>query len=158
MTQLPEPGPTINAGVFYLLPVLLLIWCLMVERLSATTSAFYATILMVVILVTQNWLKAKFAGQDTSGLIGKGFSDLIDGLITGARNMIGISIATATAGIIVGSVSQTGVGAVLAALVEFLSQGNILAMLALTGVLSLILGMGLPTTANTSLCHRCWRW
>lgn len=148
VTQLPEPGPTINAGVFYLLPVLLLIWCLMVERLSATTSAFYATILMVVILVTQNWLKAKFAGQDTSGLIGKGFSDLIDGLITGARNMIGIGIATATAGIIVGSVSQTGVGAVLAALVEFLSQGNILAMLALTGVLSLILGMGLPTTAN----------
>lgn len=148
VTQLPAPGPTINAGVFYLLPVLLLIWCLMVERLSATTSAFYATMLMVVILVTQNWLRARFAGKDTAGTISQGFADLIDGLITGARNMIGIGIATATAGIIVGAVSQTGVGAVLAALVEFLSQGNILAMLALTGVLSLILGMGLPTTAN----------
>jgi hypothetical protein len=62
--------------------------------------------------------------------------------------MIGIGIATATAGIIVGAVSQTGVGAVLAALVEFLSQGNIIAILLLTGILSLILGMGLPTTAN----------
>jgi TRAP-type uncharacterized transport system fused permease subunit len=62
--------------------------------------------------------------------------------------MIGIGIATATAGIIVGAVSQTGVGLVLADLVEFLSMGNLLLMLMLTALLSLILGMGLPTTAN----------
>jgi len=62
--------------------------------------------------------------------------------------MIGIGIATATAGVIVGSVSQTGVGLVLADLVEVLSLGNIMLMLVLTAVLSLILGMGLPTTAN----------
>jgi len=148
ITALPEPGPTINAGLFYLLPVLLLIWCLMVERLSPTLSAFYATLLMIFILLTQNFLKAIFRGESTRGTIGLGFSEMIDGLITGARNMIGIGIATATAGIIVGAVSQTGVGAVLAALVEFLSQGNILAILVLTGILSLILGMGLPTTAN----------
>ncbi|MBL6432664.1 MAG: DUF3394 domain-containing protein, partial [Alphaproteobacteria bacterium] len=54
----------------------------------------------------------------------------------------------AAAGIIVGAVSQTGVGAVLAALVEFLSQGQILLILLFTAILSLILGMGLPTTAN----------
>ena len=148
ITALPEPGPTINAGLFYLLPVLLLIWCLMVERLSPTLSAFYATLLMIFILLTQNFLKAIFRRESTAGTIKLGFDELIDGLITGARNMIGIGIATATAGIIVGAVSQTGVGAVLAALVEFLSQGNILAMLVLTGILSLILGMGLPTTAN----------
>jgi hypothetical protein len=69
-------------------------------------------------------------------------------MISGARNMIGIGIATAAAGIIVGAVSQTGVGSVLAALVEFLSQGQILFILIFTAVLSLILGMGLPTTAN----------
>lgn len=62
--------------------------------------------------------------------------------------MIGIGIATATAGIIVGAVSQTGVGLVLANLVEMLSMGNLLLMLLLTALLSLILGMGLPTTAN----------
>lgn len=148
ITALPEPGPTINAGLFYLLPVMLLIWCLMVERLSPTLSAFYATLLMIFILLTQNFLKAIFSGQSTAGTLRLGFDEMIDGLITGARNMIGIGIATATAGIIVGAVSQTGVGAVLAALVEFLSQGNILAILVLTGILSLILGMGLPTTAN----------
>ena len=62
--------------------------------------------------------------------------------------MIGIGIATATAGIIVGAVSQTGVGSALADVVEVLSGGNILAILFLTAILSLILGMGLPTTAN----------
>jgi hypothetical protein len=62
--------------------------------------------------------------------------------------MIGIGIATATAGIIVGAVSQTGVGSSLADVVEVLSGGHILAILLLTAVLSLILGMGLPTTAN----------
>jgi hypothetical protein len=62
--------------------------------------------------------------------------------------MIGIGIATATAGIIVGAVSQTGVGSALADVVEVISGGNILAILFLTAILSLILGMGLPTTAN----------
>jgi TRAP-type uncharacterized transport system fused permease subunit len=61
--------------------------------------------------------------------------------------MIGIGIATATAGIIVGAVSQTGVGLVLADLVEFL-HGQPAADADLTALLSLILGMGLPTTAN----------
>ena len=69
-------------------------------------------------------------------------------MIAGSRNMIGIGIATAAAGIIVSTVSQTGVGLVLAELVEFLSQGHVLLMLIFTAVLSLILGMGLPTTAN----------
>src|SRR3546814_8021367 len=69
-------------------------------------------------------------------------------MVTGARNMIGIGIDTATAGIIVGAVSQTGVGLVPADLVEIVSMGNIMLILIFTAVLSLILGMGLPTTAN----------
>jgi len=149
MVQLPEVGPTVKSGLHYLLPVVVLVWCLMVERLSPGLSAFWATVLMIVILVTQRPLIAMFRGESNLGQrLSQGFSELIDGLITGARNMIGIGIATATAGIIVGAVSQTGVGSVLADLVELLSMGNLLLMLLLTGVLSLILGMGLPTTAN----------
>lgn len=74
--------------------------------------------------------------------------DLREALLAGARNMIGIGIATAAAGLIVGAVSQTGVGLVLADLVELLSMGNLLLMLLLVAVFSLVLGMGLPTTAN----------
>ena len=149
IVRLPEVGPTVKSGLHFLLPVVVLIWCLMVERLSPGLSAFWASVFMVVILLTQRPLFALFRGQtDLNAQVWRGFHDLREGLIAGARNMIGIGIATATAGIIVGAVSQTGVGLVLADLVEILSLGNILLMLILTAVLSLILGMGLPTTAN----------
>ncbi len=149
VTRLPLPGPTVRSGLHFILPIVVLVWALMVDRLSPGLSAFWATSYMVFILITQRPLMAIFRGESRMGNdIAEGFHDLIDGLVTGARNMIGIGIATATAGIIVGVVSQTGVGASLANVVEVLSGGNILAILFLTAILSLILGMGLPTTAN----------
>ncbi|MEO3430999.1 TRAP transporter permease [Pelagibius sp. CAU 1746] len=149
IVSLPKPGPTVKSGIHFILPVVVLIWCLMVERLSPALSAFWATAFMIFIVVTQRPLFALFRGQGAYvSWLRQGFAELYDGLVSGARNMIGIGIATATAGIIVGSVSQTGVGLVLADLVEILSLGNILLILLWTAVLSLILGMGLPTTAN----------
>ncbi len=149
VVELPETGPTVKSGLHFLLPVVVLVWCLMVERLSPGLSAFWASMLMVFILLTQRPLFAYFRGEgNCSAEFKRGAGELLDGLIFGARNMIGIGIATATAGIIVGAVSQTGVGSVLADLVEVLSFGNLLLMLILTAVLSLVLGMGLPTTAN----------
>ena len=149
MVELPEVIPTVKSGLHFLLPVVVLVWCLMIERLSPGLSAFWATVLMLFILVTQRPIMAFFRKQEGLAVqLKRGGSELLEGLIAGARNMIGIGIATATAGIIVGAVSQTGVGSVLADLVEMLSMGNLLLMLILTAVLSLILGMGLPTTAN----------
>src|SRR5690606_22038025 len=154
ITALPLPGPTIRSGLHFILPVVVLVWALMVDRLSPGLSAFWATAFMIFILVTQRPLFVLLRGDDRSGnrsiaaAFGSGVGDLVDGMIAGARNMIGIGIATATAGIIVGAVSQTGVGSALADVVEVLSGGNLLAILFLTAVLSLILGMGLPTTAN----------
>jgi TRAP transporter 4TM/12TM fusion protein len=146
---LPLPGPTVKSGLHFLLPVVVLVWALMVERLSPGLSAFYGTVFMIFILVTQRPLFAFFRRQgDLGGAARRGFDDLVQGLVAGARNMIGIGIATAAAGIIVGVVSQTGVGSALAEVVAFLSGGSIIAILLLTAVLSLILGMGLPTTAN----------
>nr|WP_298413422.1 TRAP transporter permease [uncultured Halomonas sp.] len=149
ITELPQTKPTVMVGLHYILPVVVLVWCLMVERLSPGLSAFWATMLMIFIMITQRPINALFRGQsDMAADVKRGFIELWDGLIAGARNMIGIGIATAAAGIIVGAVSQTGVGLVLADLVETLSMGNLLLILLLTAVLSLILGMGLPTTAN----------
>ena len=148
VTSMPETEPTVKSGLHFLLPVVVLIWCLMIERKSPGLSAFYATALMIFILLTQRHLFAFFRKEKTNGKFKHGFNELVDGLISGARNMIGIAIATAAAGIIVGAVSQTGVGLKLAALVEFLSMGHIMLILLWTGILSLILGMGLPTTAN----------
>lgn len=146
---MPQTRPTLMTGLHYILPVVVLVWCLMVERLSPGLSAFWATLFMMVIIVTQQPLLALFRSQNhVVASLGRGFADLGDGLVTGARNMTGIGVATAAAGIIVGAVSQTGVGLVFADLIEMLSLGNLMLMLIWTAVLCVILGMGLPTTAN----------
>ena len=149
MDELPEVGPTVKTGLYYLLPVVVLVWCLTVERFSPQLSAFWATLFMVFIVITQRPLKAFF--RKHGGFMDEftgGIGDLFHSLATGARNMVGIGVATATAGIVVGTVTLTGIGLVMTQFVEFLSGGNLLLMLMLTAVISLILGMGLPTTAN----------
>ncbi|MDA0224643.1 MAG: TRAP transporter fused permease subunit, partial [Proteobacteria bacterium] len=147
--ELPETAPTLKSGLHYLLSVVVLIWCLMVEQLSPGLSAFWATLFMIFVLVTQRPLTAMFRGQGAFGAaIKRGLGELLEGLVAGARNMIGIGVATAAAGIIVGTVSLTGIGLVMTELVELVSGGNVMIMLVLVAVISLILGMGLPTTAN----------
>mgnify|MGYP002651883412 CR=1 FL=1 len=93
--------------------------------------------------------EAMFRGEgDFGGAVKRGFRELLEGLEAGARNMIGIGVATAAAGIIVATVTKTPIGTELAGLVEQLSGGILLVMLVLIAIFSLILGMGLPTTAN----------
>src|SRR5947208_2475625 len=147
--ELPPLKETVLAGLHYLLPVGLLIWVLMIEHLSPGLSAFFATGRLIVILLTQRPLIAMFRGETAAlARVRAGFDDLVDGLSTGARNMIGIAMATAAAGIVVGTVSITGFGLVMTDLVESVSAGNMLAMLLLVAVICLILGMGMPTTAS----------
>jgi TRAP transporter 4TM/12TM fusion protein len=147
--ELPVVGEIYKSGLYYLLPIIVLVYFLMIEQKSPGLSAFWATALLFVILLTQRPLKSIFRGEnDTANAFRDGVADLIQGLIDGARNMIGIGLATATAGVIVGTVTLTGVGQVMADLVEFLSGGNLIMMLVMVGLLSLVLGMGLPTTAN----------
>src|SRR5690606_11311452 len=150
LDKLPQMRAVLLSGLHFLLPVVVLVWCLMIERLSPGLSAFWGTVMLVIILLTQRplltWMRGD--GGAVPGGFGEGLVALREGLIAGARNMIGIGIATAAAGVIVGAVSQTGVGLVLADLVEILSMGNLLLMLVLVAIFSLVLGMGLPTTAN----------
>jgi TRAP transporter 4TM/12TM fusion protein len=147
--ELPVVSEIYKAGLYYLLPIIVLVYFLMIEQKSPGLSAFWATALLFAILLTQHPLKAMFRGNsDTVNAVMQGVMELKEGLIDGARNMIGIGLATATAGVIVGTVTLTGVGQVMADLVEFLSGGNLILMLIMVGLLSLVLGMGLPTTAN----------
>jgi TRAP transporter 4TM/12TM fusion protein len=150
MVELPDPGPTIKSGLYFLLPVVLLVWCLTVERFSPGLSAFYATLFMIFIVVTHRPMQAVFraGGADRGDEMRAGLADLMNGLISGARNMIGIGVATAAAGIVVGTVTLTGIGLVMTEFVEFISGGNLILMLLFTAFISLLLGMGLPTTAN----------
>lgn len=149
MENLPPTGQIFRSGLHYLLPILLLMYLLMVERKSPGFAAFWSASFMLLVLITQNPLRAFFRGEGDVGKgLKSGFAEAIDGLIIGARNMIGLACAMAVAGIIVGSVTLTGIGQVMAEFVEFLSGGNLMAMLFFVALISIVLGMGLPTTAN----------
>ena len=150
VVKLPVAGEVVKTGLYYLLPIVVLVWFLMVELKSPGLSAFWATALMIFILLTQRPLKAFFrgAGAEMARQAVEGVNDLVAGMIAGARNMIGIAVATAAAGIIVGTVTLTGIGQVMAEFVEFISGGSLILILVFTALISLILGMGLPTTAN----------
>ena len=147
--EIPEIGKTVKAGLHFLLPVILLIWLLTVERFSPETSVYWATMFMMFIVLTQKCILAIFRRQSNlrSHLVSS-LTDLKLGFVNGARNMIGVGVATTAAGIIVGTVTLTGVGQLIIGWVEFIAAGNLFLILLFTAMISLILGMGLPTTAN----------
>lgn len=146
---LPDPWPTVKAGLHFMIPIGVLIWCLMVEELSPALSAFWATSILIGLMVTQRPLTEFFRGKP-AGMsdVKLGFREVILGLNDGARSMVGIAIATGTAGIIVGGITLTGLGLRMTEFVEFVSFGNVVVMLLFTAFVCLVLGLGVPTTAN----------
>jgi TRAP transporter 4TM/12TM fusion protein len=77
-----------------------------------------------------------------------GFMDIVKGLEQGARGALGVLAATACAGIIIGVVTKTGLGLKLGTSLVDLAGGRLILTLFFTMVTSIILGMGVPTTAN----------
>ncbi|HSE03498.1 MAG TPA: TRAP transporter permease [Methylomirabilota bacterium] len=147
--RLPEPWPTVRSGLHFTIPLIVLLWCLMVEELSPGLSAFWATVTVMAMVVAQPPLLALFRRQGAlAAALRRGLADLGQGLVLGARNMIGIGVATASAGLIVGVMTLTGMGFMMTEFVEYVSGGNVLVMLLFTGVICLLIGAGVPTTAN----------
>jgi len=149
LDHLPEPRPTIFSGLYFSLPIVVLLWALAVKRYSPQQSAFFAIVFLIAIVLTHKPLKAWFRDQsDWNCKFFECWHDFVEGLISGAKNMVGIGIATAAAGIVVGTVTLTGLGQMMTEFVEFISGGNLLLILIFTAIICIILGMGLPTTAN----------
>jgi TRAP transporter 4TM/12TM fusion protein len=143
-----DTWPTVRAGLHFLMPIGTLIWCLMVEEMSPSLSAFWAIVVLIALMLTQRPLIRMLRKQPLGDAWQLGGREVIGGLIDGSRNMIGIGVATATAGIIVGGITLTGLGLRMTEFVEFVSQGNVIAMLLFIAFVCLVLGLGVPTTAN----------
>jgi TRAP transporter 4TM/12TM fusion protein len=147
----PKPldtWPTVRAGLHFLMPIGTLIWCLMVEELSPALSAFWAIVVLMTLMFTQHAAIRLLRKQPVADAWARGAREVLGGMIDGSRNMIGIGVATATAGIIVGGITLTGLGLRMTEFVEFVSQGNVMVMLLFIAFVCLVLGLGVPTTAN----------
>ncbi len=148
-SNLQKVYPIFIKGIHFIVPIFYLIYTLLILKESAQSAAFNAIVLMMLIMVTQHPFKAMITKEPlTVDVWLQGFKDIANGMVNGAKNMVPIAIATGVAGIVVGSVTLTGIGLILADVIDQLSNGNIILVLVLTAVVSLILGMGLPTTAN----------
>jgi len=146
--EIPPLGKTFLSGIHYLIPIFILVYLLLIERWTAASAVFYSILSLMVIILVREVLAAKKNNLSRFNGLKLGINEIITGLEKGAINMISVAIAIATAGIIVGAVASTGLSNNLIIIVEAISGGNVIILLALTAVLCIILGMGLPTTAN----------
>jgi TRAP-type uncharacterized transport system fused permease subunit len=125
----------------------MLLYELIVGRHSPELSAFNAIWVMAIIMLIQNPVKAYLNKEPMGAAFKLGIVQIFSALATGARNMCAVALATAAAGIIVGVVAM-GLGGLITEVIGVLSGDNIFLLLIITAVASLIIGMGLPTTAT----------
>jgi len=145
--DLPDFFKVLKAGVHYLIPISWLIFELVVLRHSPELSAYRAILLLAVIIFYQEIRKSFQQGQSIKRALINSILLIGSGLQGGAKNMMAVGMACAAAGIIVGIVGM-GLGGMITQIVETLAAGNIFLLLLITAIASLLLGMGLPTTAT----------
>ena len=142
--DVPNLKKTFLSGLHFLIPIFVLIYMLVYLRFTASYSIFYATVSLILVNLVNLLIKNSFS-KDALKIW---FNQTIVGFEKGALNMVGVGIAIATAGIIVGAVGSTGLSTNLIIVIESIAKDNVTILLFLTIILCLLLGMGLPTTAN----------
>lgn len=174
-SELPSRRKTFLSGLHFLVPLAVLLYFLVIARSSPAFAVMWAIASLVVLMLVQGPIRAARAKEDVGKAFGTALQDIIGGLESGARNMVGIAVAVATAGVVVGIVNLTGLGLRLTEIIErvsatfttgvtfiagpivnligtnpdaFANSTQFLLILLITAIASLVLGLGLPTTAN----------
>ena len=142
--DVPILKKTFLAGLHFLIPIFVLIYLLVFLRLTASYSIFYATIALILVNLINKLIKE----PNFKDGFKIWFNQTVVGFEKGAINMVAVGIAIATAGVIVGAVGSTGLSTNLIIVIESVARDNVIILILLTMVLCLLLGMGLPTTAN----------
>jgi TRAP transporter 4TM/12TM fusion protein len=143
-SDVPNLKKTFLSGLHFLIPIFVLIYMLVFLRYTASYSIFYATITLIIV----NLINRTFKQKSFQLGFNTWFNETKIGFEKGALNMVGVGIAIATAGVIVGAVGSTGLSTNLIIVIETIAKDNVVILLFLTIILCLLLGMGLPTTAN----------
>ncbi len=145
--ELPNFLKLLMSGLYYFIPLLFLIYQLMIVRRTPQLAAFYAIIILMGLIMIKSVLASRAEDEPLQHGLLDGLYQIWESLVAGGRNMMGIGVAVGAAGIIVGVVSL-GLGNMLTEVIDQLAGGNLILLLFITAFVSLILGMGLPTTAN----------
>ena len=145
--ELPSFFKTLLSGAHFLVPLCMLLYELIIARHSPELAAFNAIWVMAVIMLFQEPVKAYLKKEPVGPAFWTSIKNIFSAMASGARNMCAVALATAAAGIIVGVVAM-GLGGLITEVIDVLSGGNIFMLLIITAVASLIIGMGLPTTAT----------
>ena len=137
--DLPVFSTLMKEQGYLLVPIVVLLFSLMILMYSPYRSAMYAIISLIIV----SWAKKSTR---------MGFIKILKTLAQGARGSIEIAATCAAAGIIVGVLTQTGLGMKLAMIIISYSGGNLLIALIFTMLIAMLLGMGMPTTAAYAIC------
>jgi TRAP transporter 4TM/12TM fusion protein len=138
-SQLPRLGPLLKKDFLFIVPIFALIFFLVGLNTTATLAGFWATVITFVIT---------FFRKSTR----MGWKRILDALADGAIKATQVAAVCACAGIIIGITALTGVGLKISSILIDLGGVSILLSLFLAMIISLILGMGLPTTAAYIIC------
>lgn len=157
-SELPKVGQLFKKEGYLIIPLVFLIVILGISWKSTATSAMYAAGVAIIIGAIHRmipWLSLEKNGvrgeektrRIRSDTVTMG-TDFVSGLENAARNTISVGLACATAGIIAGVVTMTGIGQVLITGIVHLAGDHEIVALVLTMLACIVLGMGVPTTAN----------
>jgi len=133
-SEIPEIKPLLRQNFYHFLPPVMLIVFLAVFKFTA----LYSAILSIAFIIIASWSR-----KETR----MGVAKILKALEDGARGSLVIVAVCAVAGIIVGSINLTGVGLELSGMLINFAGGSLIVLLILTMLSSIVLGMGLPTTA-----------
>ncbi|MDE5833234.1 MAG: TRAP transporter permease, partial [Desulfovibrio sp.] len=154
-SRLPKPWLVLRQGGYLLIPIFVLVY-LLLQGYTPLKSAYYCILATVIIsLVANNWKAWASAGPSNMSVASSLWEinkmsgkDILLAMENGGRLALGVSAACACTGFVIGVVTLTGVGLKLANAILALSQGSFAFTLVLTMLSSIVLGMGLPTTAK----------
>ncbi|MFC3835527.1 MULTISPECIES: TRAP transporter permease [Deinococcus] len=154
-SELPRVRQTLLSGWYYLIPLGYLLGTLTLHpEATPERIALNTVYMMLVMMVIQEAVLGRRDGRSVGQGAVDGLKKIVQAFEGAARSMVGIAVATAAAGIIVGIVTITGLGFGLADIVENVSSVfsnpflKMLVVLFMAQLIALVLGMGLPTTAN----------
>ena len=154
--QLPKWG-LLARDCYLILPLILLVWLVSSGAKTMSHSAAYSILAAIVVGLVNFFLtrmrdadekSAKTTVRAIGGALADSGRSAVDSLEAGAKGAITVAVACAMAGIIAGCITVTGLASILInAIVQLAGNATFIGLI-LTMVCCIILGMGVPTTAN----------